>query len=71
MYYNARVRVKFEDDNGKLKKKTESYLVSAVSVTDAEAIVHSYFEKYPQLEYDVRSVSISSVVDVLSEESNK
>ena len=43
MYYL--VRVKCASDNGrKVTWKKEAYLVSAVSVTDAEAIVNKDFE---------------------------
>ena len=35
MYYMARVQLEFENDNGQVKKKSETYLVNAESVTDA------------------------------------
>ena len=65
MYYTATVKLQFETDKGHIKKKTESYLVKAESVTDAEAIVHEKFKDYPQ-EFEVKSVSQSRIIDVYS-----
>lgn len=65
MYYTAKVQMEFETDKGHVKKKTETYLVKAESVTDAEAIVHEQFKNFPQ-EFEVKSVSASRIVDVYS-----
>jgi hypothetical protein len=65
MYYTAKVQMEFETDKGHIKKKTETYLVKAESVTDAEAIVHEQFKNFPQ-EFEVKSVSASRIVDVYS-----
>jgi hypothetical protein len=64
MYYIVKVKLEFETDKGQLKKKTETYLVKAESVTDAEVIVHEEFKTYPQ-EFEVKSVTQSSIIDVL------
>ena len=63
MYYTARVQMEFETDKGKTRKKSETYLVKAESVTDAEAIVHEKFAGY-KLPFEVKSVSASRIVDV-------
>lgn len=65
MYYTARVQIEFETDKGTVKKKTETYLVKAESVTDAEAIVHEKFAGYSQ-GFEVKSVAASRIVDVYS-----
>lgn len=65
MYYTARVALHFDDAKGRPKKKTETYLVKAESVTDAEAIVNEKFKDYTQ-EFEVKSVSQSQIVDVYS-----
>ena len=65
MYYTANVSLHFEDAKGHVKKKTETYLVKAESVTDAEAIVNEKFKDYTQ-EFEVKSVSQSRIVDVYS-----
>jgi hypothetical protein len=46
MYYNVKVKLSYEDDKGRVKSKTEAYLVKAESVTDAEVIVN---EESPSL----------------------
>ncbi len=65
MYYMARVQLEFETDKGGIKKKSETYLVKAESVTDAEAIVHEAFKDF-KMEFEVKSVSQSRVIDVLT-----
>lgn len=65
MYYIATVKLEFETDKGHVKKKTESYLVKAESVTDAEAIVHEKFKDYT-MDFEVKSVSQSRIIDVYS-----
>jgi hypothetical protein len=65
MYYNVKVKLSYEDDKGRVKSKTEAYLVKAESVTDAEVIVNEEFKSYPN-EFEVKSVTQSNVIDVLS-----
>jgi hypothetical protein len=65
MYYIAKVKLEFETDKGQLKKKTETYLVQAESVTDAEAIVHTKFSDW-KYDFEVKSVSQSNIIDVYS-----
>lgn len=65
MYYTARVQLEFETDKGATKKKTETYLVKAESVTDAEAIVHEKFAGYT-MGFEVKAVSASRILDVYS-----
>jgi|TARA_R110001592_G_scaffold319013_1_gene596280 hypothetical protein len=63
MYYLARVKV--ATDNGtKVTWKKEAYLVSAVSVTDAEAIVNKDFAN-DSVEFEVVEVKKSDVIKVL------
>ena len=64
MYHSVSVKVQFEDDKGKIKKKTERYLVDAMTVTEAEARVISYM-KGTQQEFEISSASQSKIVDVL------
>lgn len=64
MYYIVKVKLEFETDKGQIKKKTETYLVKAESVTDAEVIINEDFKSYPQ-EFEVKSVTQSNIIDVL------
>ena len=65
MFYTAKVKVKQEDDKGKMKKSTEPYIVEAESVTEVEAIVaKEYFGV--NFEYELTSVSETKVIKVLS-----
>jgi hypothetical protein len=53
-----------EQENGKIKKITENYLLPAVSTLDAETKIHEYF-KNVKLEYIVKSVSETNYIDVI------
>lgn len=65
-YYNVTVSIVTIDDKGKQKKASETYLVSAVSVTDAEAKVTNYLGgNGSTLEFEVKNVSKSKVIDVI------
>ena len=64
MFHSVSVKVRFEDDKGKTKTKTEKYLVDAMSVTEAEARVISYM-KGTLVEFEISSASQSKIVDVL------
>lgn len=68
MYYNVRVQFTQEVPAGKngikLKKKSEYYLVNAVSVTDAEAVTTK--ELGPDMnDFEVKAVQASRFVGVL------
>jgi hypothetical protein len=63
-YYNVTVKIATENPKGGKKWMSENYLVDAVSITDAETIVHEDF-KMSGLEFDVKSASISKIVKVL------
>lgn len=64
-YYIAKVKILNEDENGKIKKTIESYLVDAVSVTDAEVKVVKDFEGF-NMEFEVSSVSETKIIKVIS-----
>ena len=65
MYHSVSVKVRFEDDKGKTKTKTEKYLVDAMSVTEAEARVTSYM-KGAQVEFEISSASQFRIVDAIT-----
>tara|TARA_B100001094_G_C17701572_1_gene562946 strand:- start:157 stop:354 length:198 start_codon:yes stop_codon:yes gene_type:complete len=63
LYYLARVKV--ATDNGKkVTWKKEAYLVSAVSVTDAEVKVNQEFAN-DSIDFEVVEVKKSDVIKVL------
>ena len=65
MFHSVSVKVKFEDDKGKIKTKTEKYLVDAMSVTEAEARVTTYMQG-TQVEFEISSASQSRIVDAIT-----
>lgn len=63
-YYNVTVKIATENPKGGIKWMSENYLVDAVSITDAETIVHTDFNQ-SGLQFEVKSASISKIVKVL------
>ena len=57
-YSQVKVRVTNQED----KKTTELYMVNAVSVTDAEAIIYKHLEG---VDMQVTSVTETKVLDVI------
>lgn len=65
MFYQAKVKIKQEDDKGKIKKSTEVYLVEAESITEVEVIVtKEYFGV--NFDWELMSVTETKIVKVLS-----
>lgn len=64
IYWQVTVKIKTEDDKGKVKKTTEQYLVDAVSATDAEAKIYKDFES-DSLEFEVTGVRKSNIIRVI------
>lgn len=69
MYYKAKVKCRIEQDNGKIQKVTEEYLVDAVSVTDVEVIITQEYQGVA-FDWEITSVSETKVAKVLGIESN-
>jgi hypothetical protein len=66
-YYVAKVQLTDEVDTPKgvkTKRTTESYLVEAMSVTEAEAKVVKDFDGY-SFDFEVKSVNASKIVKIL------
>lgn len=63
-YYTVVVKIKTEDAKGKVKTKSERYLVDALSVTEAESRVTAFMEG-TMAEYEISSVGQSRIVEVI------
>ena len=67
MYYVAKVQLSTEVDTPKgvkIKKTTETYLVEALSVTEAEAKVINDFRGYT-FDFEVKSVNTSKIIKLI------
>jgi hypothetical protein len=73
-YYEVivQIRLQSEDSKGnvKIKRIKETYLVDAMSVTEAEARVVKKFEGFSQ-EYSVMQVKGSKVIEVIEADTEK
>lgn len=65
-YYTVATKLKYEDAKGKVKTKTERYLIEAESVTDSEAIMVDYMSKIGEKDYEISSSAVSRIVDVIT-----
>ena len=65
-YWQVDVKMEFENDNGRIQKVTEKYLVDAVSATDAEAKVYKEFEG--ESNFEVIKVIKTKIVKVIEKQ---
>ena len=65
-YFQVKVQFKVEDDKGKIKKQTETYLVDAMSVTEAEARLTTYLTERGENDFEIKSASKSNIVSVVT-----
>jgi hypothetical protein len=63
-HWTVRVKTTFQDDNGKVKAITETYLVNAETIEDSQKRVHERF-KGTTFEYEIRSVSKSGITEYI------
>lgn len=63
-WYTIKVRYVKQLDNGALKRITESYLVKAVSFTEAEAMIHKSLEEIIRGEFKVQNITPFEVHDL-------
>jgi hypothetical protein len=67
-HWTVRVRTTTEDlDSGKLRARTETYLVEAETIEAAQTLVREYF-KGMTFDHEIRSVSGSNVLEYISAE---
>lgn len=63
-YWQVKVKVKHEDDKGKIKTTTEQYLVDGISPTDVEAKVNKDFEN-EGLDFKVSDIKETKILKVI------
>lgn len=64
-YFLVKVEKKIEDErNGKIKKVSEQFLVSAVNVTDVEKQIYKEYEGYPG-DWSIHSVTSTKIIKVI------
>jgi hypothetical protein len=68
MYYIAKVKFEVQDENGKMKKFRENYLVEGISVTEAEALVTRDLMGEP-IDFEIEGVQKSNIIKIINSES--
>lgn len=66
-FYLAKVQFEITLENGKVKKQSRSYMVNAVSVTDAEVQINKYLQTCVD-PFEVKTISESKIVDYINEQ---
>lgn len=64
-YWTTTVQFEETDAQGKTKKTRETYLVDAVSATEAETLVYKALEKDGETDFQVVSAAQSKILRVL------
>jgi hypothetical protein len=63
-HWTVRVRMSYEDESGKLRGTTETYLVNAETIEDSQSKVRERF-KGTTFDYEIRSVSKSGITEYI------
>jgi hypothetical protein len=66
-FYLAKVQFEITNDQGKVKRHNRTYMVDAVSVTDAEVQVNKYLNESVE-PFEVKTISESKIVDYINEQ---
>ncbi len=64
-YFTVTIKIKREDDKGKLKTVTERHLVDALTVTEAEARVVKFMEQFGE-DFTISSVTESRITQLIT-----
>jgi hypothetical protein len=67
-YYVAKVKFVTTDDNGRVKKSSREYLVEAVSIGDAEVIVHKCLSTLAPEEFEINAIAESKIADIFTKD---
>jgi rubrerythrin len=70
MYYTGTVKYVKEDDNGKVKKVSEQYLIEALSFAEAEINFYKFLEETIP-DFSVKTLTESGITDVFEYEQDK
>lgn len=63
-FYIAKVRFEIENEKGNIKHQIRTYMVKAVSVTDAEVKVNKYLKNSTE-PFEVPTISESKILDFI------
>jgi hypothetical protein len=70
-WFECKVSYEKENEDGKIKKTTESYLVKAVSFTEAEAVVTKEVYELIGGEFNVEAVKKEKISEIFRSESGE
>lgn len=71
MHYLGKVKFETTDDNGKTKSKTRKYIIEAVSIGDAEAIIHENLKDLAVEGFEVTHIGEFEIEEYLTKDSRK
>lgn len=70
-WFECKVSYEKENEDGKIKKITESYLVDAVSFTEAEAIITKEVSEFIDGNFDVEAVKKEKISELFRSETGE
>ena len=65
-YWQVKVKVQTEGDNGKVRNHQELFLANAESATEAETLAHKEFEGETFYDFEVVDCKKTKVIKILS-----
>lgn len=65
-YFLVKVEFPYIDEKGKTKTKRSSYLVDAMSCTEAEAHTVKYLTDHEETDFEIKAIINSSIAEVIT-----
>jgi hypothetical protein len=69
-WFTCKIKYQQEQENGKIAKISESYLIDAVSYTEAEARIYQELGSIIRGEFQVTAITQSRIVDIFHYDDN-
>lgn len=70
IWFQCKIKYQKEEENGKMKNMSETYLVDAVSYTEAEARIYQELGSIIRGEFEVTAITKSRYVDIFHYDDN-
>lgn len=61
-YYKCTVKIEELDEKGKVKKRSEDYIVYAITPTDVEAKINTELSGF---DFEIKSITTTKIVDII------
>lgn len=66
-WYQCKITISYEDDNGKISKSKQNYMVESTSVQEAASMLDEKLES-AMFDYEITSTTLTNIMDVFHDD---